>query len=258
MKDDNVYIKVLRVGAGLSAIALWVVSVQFSVTGFSITLPDMAWIGWTLAIVVTILQLIFNKGVYKNPTLFFSGILAYLYGITTNIIGIMRAQEILDNLLSSFTDDLGFYLPRTFMSIILAMVIEIIPEALFLWAIFMDKVDVGDFISSVFQGTNLSKKKDKFIQKNVQQNVPKSVHGHVQGQDRTPLDNFVPSRTDFVPSVPSVPGVGQAQDSDTRAVLSIAIPHRQKHGSFPSVRDLEHKTGVSKTKVAEILKPFRK
>ena len=241
--------KVLRVGAGAGAFTLWLVSIQFSVAGFSITLPELAWIGWALAGTVTILQLIFNKGVYSNPTLFAAGILAYVYGITTNIMGIMRAQEILDNLINNFTADLGYYVPRTVMAIVLALVIEIVPEALFLWAIFLDKANVGDFVTSIIRGTNLSQKKSKSVQKGVQ--------GRVHGQDGTNLGRDgtkTGQRTEFVP-IRTEPG--QPQDNDVKTVLSYVNAHKRKHGSLPAVRKVEHDTGVSKTKAGEIMKPLR-
>jgi len=249
MNNDHMYMKVLRVGAGAGAFTLWLVSIQFSVAGFSITLPELAWIGWALAGTVTILQLIFNKGVYSNPTLFAAGILAYVYGITTNIMGIMRAQEILDNLINNFTADLGYYVPRTVMAIVLALVIEIVPEALFLWAIFLDKANVGDFVTSIIRGTNLSQKKSKSVQKGVQ--------GRVQGQDRTKSDGFVPSVPSGTEFVQTRTVSGQSQDNDVKTVLSYANAHKRKHGSLPAVRKVEHDTGVPKTKVAEILQPIR-
>jgi hypothetical protein len=204
-------------------------------------LPELAWVGWVLAIAITVLQLIFNKGVYSNPTLFAAGILAYVYGVITNIIGIMRAQQILDSLISEFTTDMGHYVPRAILAIVLALVIEIVPEALLLWAIFTDKIDFGDFLTSIYGGTNLSRNKNK----NVRRNVQKHVHNRPQDRDGTR------------------PGHGTGQDGtkkgqDTeRTVVKACGEYVRDEKEIPSVRYIAKKTGISKTVVGNIMKQYR-
>jgi len=146
----------LRIGAACAALVLWMISVQFSVAGFDITLSGYTWVGWALAFSVTILQLIFNRGIGNNPTLFVAGLLAYAYGITTNIIGIMRVQESIDDFINNMISDPISYVPGFVFAVILSLVIEVVPEALLLWAWFTENEELGDFISSIARGTRVS------------------------------------------------------------------------------------------------------
>lgn len=149
MKQNNGYMIIVRLLAIGVSVGLWWASITFSVEGFNIQLFDLAWLGYLLAFSVTVAQLVFNKGVLNNPTLFGVGILAYIYGIMTNIIGILGAQNVsvrtVSQLTSSF-DAVGF-------GIVLSFVIEIFPESLLLWALFPENNPMGDFVSAIMAGT---------------------------------------------------------------------------------------------------------
>src|SRR5512143_1762303 len=121
---DERYSILKRVGAVITAIALWYLSIRFSVAGFSIKVPDLAWAGWVLGFAVTVIELIFtseNRG--RNTTLIFLGMISYAYGIWSNIVGINAARGV-DSFSFAFV-----------LSVILGLILEIAPEPLFLWGI---------------------------------------------------------------------------------------------------------------------------
>jgi len=114
------YKTILRVLAAFTAATLWGVSVYFSADGFGIKVPTAAWIGWILAVSITVIELVFNRdGFQHNYVLIAAGIAAYAYGIYTNVIGIQAAQ---------LSNELVFPL-------ILAIMLEIVPEPLLVWAL---------------------------------------------------------------------------------------------------------------------------
>jgi hypothetical protein len=109
------------------ALVLWFVSVQFSADGFKFAIPRFAWIGYVLALSVTVIELVFNEeGMNHSLTIVAVGLLAYAYGIVTNVMGIWVAQgspDIAANPLTIvFPAVLGFFL-------------EIAPEPLLLWGL---------------------------------------------------------------------------------------------------------------------------
>lgn len=146
--NKDTYITILRILSTLVAFSLWMVSMNFSINGFGIQIPEYAWVGLVLGFSVTIIELIWNKqGSDTNLTIMFVGVLAYIYGIYTNMIGISDAQ----GLSGSITDNLG----STVFAFILAVVLEITPEPLFVWGI-TGLVDSGDFLTNLFgKGMNV-------------------------------------------------------------------------------------------------------
>ena len=106
------------------AVVLWFVSVQFSVDGFNFALPKFAWVGYVLAIAVTVIELVFNEeGMNHSLTLVAVGLLAYFYGVITNIIGIWSAQG---------SPDLAANPIALIFPIVLGFFLEIAPEPLLL------------------------------------------------------------------------------------------------------------------------------
>jgi hypothetical protein len=45
--------------------------------------------------------------------------------------------------------------------------------------------------------------------------------------------------------------------SDERKVVMFCKNHKDRHGDIPSVRTVAKETGISKTKVGDIMKPLR-
>src|ERR671939_546845 len=109
------YEQLIHLLAAGVAVLLWFMSVQFSVDGFAFILPKYKWMGYLLAIAVTVIELVFNEeGMNHSLTVVAVGLLSYLYGIITNIIGIWTAQGATDLTGNPFTlvfpIVLGFFL----------------------------------------------------------------------------------------------------------------------------------------------------
>jgi len=134
------YLLLLRVLSVIVAATLWLISITFSVDGFNFQVTDMVWAGWFMGIAITAIELIWNKqGANTNMTIVLIGVFAYLYGVVTNIMGVLAAQSV-TNLSANpigavFAGILGFFL-------------EIAPEPLFVWGL-VGVSDMGDLISTL-------------------------------------------------------------------------------------------------------------
>ncbi len=125
--NEKRYEQLIHLLAAGVAILLWFMSVQFSVDGFRFILPKYAWMGYLLALSVTVIELVFNEeGMNHSLTVVAVGLLSYLYGIVTNIIGIWNAQGSPD--ISGNPFSLVF-------PIILGFFLEVAPEPLFMWGV---------------------------------------------------------------------------------------------------------------------------
>lgn len=130
-----------KIAAIVTAVALWWLSIRFSVAGFNIQVSDLVWAGWVLGFAVTVIELVFtseNRG--RNKTLVVLGLLAYSYGIWSNTMGIYAARGGGEGLS-----------PVLFTSLVLGLFLEIAPEPLFIWAILGGDTNEGDIVS-VFGG----------------------------------------------------------------------------------------------------------
>jgi hypothetical protein len=111
-----------------AAMVAWAVSVMFSQVGFGISSPKVTWLGWILAGIVTVVELVFNTSTKKlSMTLVVTGILCYVYGVWTNITGFWEFQHPGE----LFT----FFSSVSVLPIILGSILEILPEPLFMWGI---------------------------------------------------------------------------------------------------------------------------
>lgn len=127
------FLRIKKILAFLASIGLIGVSIWFSQKGFGIeSNGEYEWVGLFLGIIVTIVQLVFNTSIRNlNPTLIGSGILAYGYGIYTNVTGL---RDIFN----------GFG-----MAIIVGLIIEVLAEPLFAWSV--DAHSGGDVIGNIGQ-----------------------------------------------------------------------------------------------------------
>lgn len=132
--NKNTYESVLKILAVLSSIALMFISAQFSVDGFSFQSPNKVIIGWVLAVILIIVEMIFNNSPPSTKSddliearragiLFLAGLVAYAYGIATNVSGILHSGRMPD----SWFD---YIVP-----VALGLFIEIVPEPLMVWAL---------------------------------------------------------------------------------------------------------------------------
>lgn len=150
--SEQRYFNVLRFGTfGVSSF-LWLLSILWSADGFGITVEGWKLAGYGLGICVTIVQLVFNRGT-MNPTLYFGGLAAYLYGISTNIIGLISITG--RDFTEWDTDPVNTLFALLLISA-LAVIVEVLPESLLLWAINPEQGSPGDFISSLFGGSGLN------------------------------------------------------------------------------------------------------
>jgi len=142
------YEQLIHLLAAGVAVILWFISVQFSADGFKFVLPQYAWIGYVLAIAVTVIELVFNEeGMNHSLTLVAVGLLSYGYGVVTNILGIWAAQGSPD----FAVNPIGLVFP-----IVLGFFLEIAPEPLLLWGLM--GTGARDFLGHL---VNSSKRTDK-------------------------------------------------------------------------------------------------
>jgi hypothetical protein len=127
-QQDDGFRSLKRLFSMLTAFAMWGVSSFFSEQGFAFKYASFWWLGAILAVAIIIIEMVWNEeGMNHGVTIIVAGIFAYSYGILTNIVGLMVAQGI-TNL--SQADPLSMVL-----SVLLGIMLEIVPEALFTWAI---------------------------------------------------------------------------------------------------------------------------
>ena len=125
-------LKLKKVLAFVFSLGLIGISIWFSQLGFGIeATKDYSWIGWFLGCTVTVIELTFNTNIKTlSPTLIFAGILAYIYGMWTNVVAL---QDI-------FGGNLVF-------AIIVGLFVEVVPEPLFAWSIGVH--DGGDVVGNI-------------------------------------------------------------------------------------------------------------
>ena len=131
------------------AVFAWFLSIIFSSGGFAFETPGYEFAGLGLGIFVTIMELAINQRgdmlesiaefvdwfrtgqrpsvAHLSPTMFVAGILAYTFGIYTNILGIWIARGQKPDL-----GDFGSMVGVWFMPVVLGLALEITPEPLFL------------------------------------------------------------------------------------------------------------------------------
>jgi hypothetical protein len=125
--NEKRYEQLIHLMAAGVAILLWFISVQFSVDGFNFILPRYKWMGYLLALSITIIELVFNEeGMQHSLTVVAIGLLSYVYGIVTNIVGIWVAQGAPD----ASQNPLVLLFP-----VILGFFLEVAPEPLLLWGL---------------------------------------------------------------------------------------------------------------------------
>lgn len=144
-KQDR-WMRLKKILAILVSVSLWLASMQFSYQGFNLAMPEMSWLGWVLAIAVTVIELVFNTDVQRlNLTLFAAGLLAYAYGIWTNVAGFFAVQGGTFETLKS--NPLSILFP-----LLVGVFLEVVPEPLFVWG--LGVTDKGDPIGNIFKGQN--------------------------------------------------------------------------------------------------------
>lgn len=138
MKEDK-WLRIKKLLALLTSILLWIVSIIFSYQGFALDSGSgMGWVGVIMAFAITVLELIFNtnttddltdsKSTFGEWILVIGGVLAYIYDIWTNILGLYAARNVAMPSISHLGAD--FLIP-----FIVGAFIAILPEPLFVWSL---------------------------------------------------------------------------------------------------------------------------
>lgn len=135
--NKDIYEKIVRLLALLASIAMLYISAGFSVDGFNIVVPEKESMGIALALIIIVVQVVWNKvGTSAGFTLFLAGLLCYAYGIWTNVLGILVATEITKGAWEILTSG------------IFGMFLEIVPEPLLVWALIGEATDPVSHLSS--------------------------------------------------------------------------------------------------------------
>lgn len=178
--DEQRYVGIIRVLATIVAIGLWLASIGFSVDGFKFTISEYEWLAYFLGFSVTVIQLVWNREANTNWTIMTVGIVAYGYGIWTNIMGITYAQG------TAFGVD-----SQSIFAIILAIFLEVTPEAILVWGL-TGAADLGDFLGNIVGQANVRNYNPKSGRSNKskpQSGNKKSGNQRSRGSRRTP-SNF--------------------------------------------------------------------
>lgn len=124
------------------AIALWVLSIAFSAKGFGFTDGLLVFVGVLFAVMVTVLEVVLNReGLQLPRALVACGFLAYAYGIGTNVAGIWQAQGSLDYRA----------MPEVMaMPAVLGILLEILPEPMFMWSFGIRSGDLLETLSGLW------------------------------------------------------------------------------------------------------------
>lgn len=134
------YLGLKRMAAFVASVGLWGVSMYFSYKGFEFESTTVLWFGIVMALVVTVVELVFNTNISElNPTLLGAGVICYAYGIYTNISGFYVLQH---------GTTVGFWSGSNWLiPLVAGLICEALPEALFAWAIGSN--DDGDLVGNV-------------------------------------------------------------------------------------------------------------
>lgn len=140
--DRDRYVALLRIATALVAVGMWGLSIKFSADGFefNVNITEAQSAGMFLGVCVTVIQLVWNREANNNMTIMIVGALAYAYGIYTNFIGIVENQG------GRVAFDFAMIFP-----ILLAVFLEVTPEALLVWAL-TGVSDLGDFFGNILVG----------------------------------------------------------------------------------------------------------
>jgi hypothetical protein len=130
----------LRIAGFAGAIGGMYISAQFSVKGFEFSVQDTAWVGWAIALIIIILESVWQK-FGRNRTLFAIALGCYAYGVTTNVVGIVQAK--------------GGYSQVNALDYVVAvffgLLFEVFPEPLLAWSISGDTTSdpLGAFLDGL-------------------------------------------------------------------------------------------------------------
>ena len=116
----------LRISAfAISLLGIYI-SAQFSVDGFEFQVDDRVWIGWGIAAILVVIESVWQK-FGNNTTLFVLAITCYIYGIFTNVAGIISNRGGFDFVNPNYWS--------LIVPIVFGILLEVFPEPILAWAI---------------------------------------------------------------------------------------------------------------------------
>lgn len=131
--NDDALLRIKRILAFVVSIVMAGISVWFSKNGFGIESKErLLWLGWFFGMTVNVIEMVFNTNIKKlNPTLIAAGVMAYIYGTYTNVVGF-------HGIMNSWA-----------FSSIVGILVEFLPEPLFAWSIGV--TGGGDVVGNVIE-----------------------------------------------------------------------------------------------------------
>lgn len=112
----------------LASLVAWSISIYYSYLGFATEATRAKFIGLALAGIVTVVELVFNSRTRQlSMTLIVVGVLCYLYGVWTNIVGFWDFQNP--------SVQFPWFHESAILSWFVGSILEILPEPLFMWGI---------------------------------------------------------------------------------------------------------------------------
>jgi len=254
-KSQEKYLLVIR-GLALGVVSfLWYLSIIWSADGFSINDPELHWIGIGLALSITVVQLVFNRG-SANPTIFLVGLAAYIYGFATNFIGITKVVG-LEFTMQSLTENPFGFLAAGIGVIGLSVIVEAAPESFLLWALYPKEQSPGDFISSLFKGAKLPGRNGKSnFQPTASTGFGRTSFVPVNGSMNKQTSERTNQQTNGFPKVN-----WRSLAKEEQRIISHAQTHFQKHNELPNsptdVSKALYQTTKKKGYVSTVLKNLR-
>ena len=116
----------LRIAAfAISLLGIYI-SAQFSVDGFEFQVDDRVWIGWGIAAILVVIESVWQK-FGNNTTLFVLAITCYIYGIFTNVAGIIANRGGFDMVNPNYWS--------LIVPVVFGILLEVFPEPILAWAI---------------------------------------------------------------------------------------------------------------------------
>lgn len=146
----------IRHGSIVAGIILLFMSMLFSANGLGFVIDNRGAVaaGWAFAVVFTIIEFVFNEeGTNHNFTIVIMGFLCYVYGITTNFIGLMAWSGITN--MDSIWDVAAQNPFRIIVPAVLSLVLELGAEPLILWGL---TGEAKDFLSGLLGNVGVKRK----------------------------------------------------------------------------------------------------
>ena len=130
--------------------------------GFEFSLSSAAWIGWAIALIIIVLESVWQK-FGNNRTLFVIAVGCYAYGVITNVVGIVQAKGGYDQV--NWLD----YAVALFFGVLF----EVFPEPLLAWAISGDTS--SDPLGALLDGVDEPKKVARPLNNKIADVLPKRI-----------------------------------------------------------------------------------